>query len=282
MTEATILLQELGFGDYEARAYVALLRRSPLNGYELAKASGIPRANIYAVLHKLEERGAVVRVDETTGARFAPVPATELVRRLGHRVQDALQAAHTALAAVSAPTEQAQIGTVRGYGALLEHARSLINATQERLLVAIWPDEARALAAPLVEAEARGVNVLTLCLTACPTPCGGCRGQIHPYRTVSTASRWLVLASDGAEVLAGEVGPREDTLAARTQQALLVELVSGYIRHSIALAAVLQDLGSHPDRVLGPNTQATLRALASGGRSYDWLQHLRLLLDEQA
>ncbi len=63
MTEATTLLQELGFGDYEARAYVALLQRSPINGYELAKASGVPRANIYAVLQKLAERGAVVRVD---------------------------------------------------------------------------------------------------------------------------------------------------------------------------------------------------------------------------
>lgn len=68
--DAATLLQQLGFGDYEARAYVALLQRSPLNGYELAKSSGIPRANIYAVLQKLEERNAVVRLDTPTGSRY--------------------------------------------------------------------------------------------------------------------------------------------------------------------------------------------------------------------
>ena len=281
MTDATTLLQELGFGDYEARAYVALLQRSPINGYELAKASGIPRANVYAVLQKLEERGAVVRSDEASGARFAPVPATELIRRLGHQVQDVLQAAQAALDTVSSSTEQAQIWTVRGYTALLEHARSLIDATRERLLVAIWPEEARSLAAPLAEAEARGVKVTTLCLTACPTPCGGCRGQIHPYRTVlEPTSRWLVLVPDGANVLAGEVSLSEETLAVRTHQGLLVELVSGYIRHSIALAAVLHDLGGRPDDVLGPDTYATLRALAAGP-SAGWLEHLRHLLGER-
>ena len=279
MTEATALLQELGFGDYEARAYVALLQHNPANGYELAKASGIPRANVYAVLQKLEERGAVVRSATPAGVRYAPVPPAELIRRLGHRVQDLLQTAQGALDDLSGPHDQADIWNVRGYTALLEHARSLIDATQERLLVAIWPEEARALAAPLAQAEARGAQVTTLCLTACPTPCGGCRGQIYPYRTVlEPSNRWLVLVPDGAEALAGEIGPREETLAVRTHQGLLVELVSGYIRHSIALAAVLQDLGGHLDDLLTPQTHATLDALGPGRPDTGWLEHMRQLL----
>ena len=73
MADITALLQQLGFSEYEARAYLALLQRNPLNGYELAKVSGLPRANVYAVLQKLEERGAVVRLDMPSGARYAPV-----------------------------------------------------------------------------------------------------------------------------------------------------------------------------------------------------------------
>jgi sugar-specific transcriptional regulator TrmB len=34
MTDITALLQQLGFSKYEARAYLALLQRNPLNGYE--------------------------------------------------------------------------------------------------------------------------------------------------------------------------------------------------------------------------------------------------------
>src|ERR687883_305292 len=97
MAEIVELLRQLGFGDYESRAYVALLQRSPLNGYELAKASGLPRANVYAVLQKLEERGAVVRLDMPSGIRYAPVAAAELTERIASRFQDVLRAAEQAL-----------------------------------------------------------------------------------------------------------------------------------------------------------------------------------------
>ena len=39
MKDTAQVLQRLGFGDYEARAYTALLQRSPMTGYEIAKHS---------------------------------------------------------------------------------------------------------------------------------------------------------------------------------------------------------------------------------------------------
>jgi HTH-type transcriptional regulator, sugar sensing transcriptional regulator len=50
-------LQQLGFTEYEARAYVALLQRYPVNGATVAKLAHLPRANVYDVLSKLEARG---------------------------------------------------------------------------------------------------------------------------------------------------------------------------------------------------------------------------------
>ncbi|MBI4496931.1 MAG: TrmB family transcriptional regulator [Chloroflexi bacterium] len=279
MADAVALLQQLGFGEYEARAYVALLQRSPLNGYELAKASGLPRANVYAVLQKLEERGAVVRVETPAGVRYASVPPSELTRRLGNSFQETLEAAQRLLVVMTSPAEYEYVGNLRGYPLLLEHARSLLDATQERLLVAIWPQEASALAEPLAQAEQRGVEITTLCLEACPSECGGCRGRIYRYRVAPDyAARWLVLVPDGAEVLAGEIGPNQEALAVRTRQRLLVELASWYTRHSIALAAVLRDLGGRLDGLLGPETQAMLASVGPGGRGSGWLEHMRRLL----
>lgn len=51
------LVQRLGFGGHEARAYLALLPCAQMTGYELARALGVPRANVYDVLPRLEERG---------------------------------------------------------------------------------------------------------------------------------------------------------------------------------------------------------------------------------
>ncbi|MGH7546015.1 MAG: TrmB family transcriptional regulator, partial [Gemmatimonadota bacterium] len=105
MSRLVDLLQELGFSEYESRAYVALLAKSPLTGYQVAKASKVPRANVYAVLQKLEDRGAVLRVDTSAGLRYAPVAPEELTRRLGSRFERALSAARTAMAEASKPRE---------------------------------------------------------------------------------------------------------------------------------------------------------------------------------
>ena len=90
MTDVTALLQQLGFSEYEARAYLALVQRNPLNGYELAKVSGLPRANIYAVLQKLEERGAAVRLDLPNRTRYAPIAPTELTKQVATRFHQTL------------------------------------------------------------------------------------------------------------------------------------------------------------------------------------------------
>jgi DNA-binding MarR family transcriptional regulator len=279
MADITGLLQQLGFSEYEARAYLALVQRNPLNGYELAKVSGLPRANVYAVLQKLEERGAVVRLDMESGARYAPVAPTELTQRIASRFQDTLSAAQRALEDLAAPPASAYVWNVQGYAALLEHAHTLIEATQERLLVAIGRQEASALAEPMARAEARGVAVTTLCLDECPAECGGCRGTIcRSCAVANEGQQWLVLVSDEAEALAGEIGPQDDVLAVRTRQQLQVNLANWYIRHSVTLTAVLSDLSRREDQVLEPETRALLRSVDAPNRRGGWLDQLRALV----
>lgn len=278
MDDPVGLLQQLGFGEYEARAYAALLQRSPITGYELAKMSGIPRANVYAVLQKLEERNAVLRVEGPEGTRYAPVPPAELMERLNNRFEHILEAARLSLDAIAVPAEHEYVWNIRGYSALIEHASALIDAAQEHLLVAVWPEEARAVAERLALAEARGVAVTTLCLAVCPKECGGCRGSIYRYRVApEERNRWLVLVPDGAEVLASEISSGEETLAVRTHQRLLVDLAFWYIRHSIALAAVLTDLGDRLPHLLDAETRAILESLGPDG---GWLEHMRALLSQ--
>ncbi len=235
--EVTELLRRLGFAEYEARAYVALLRRSPLNGYEAAKLSGVPRADIYSVLQRLEERGAALRLDTEGGTRYAPVPPADVLARLQARFEEAAEAARRSLEEVEAPPEYEYVGNARGYELLLEHARALVDGARRQLLIALGPRESEALAEELSRAEARGVEITTLCLHACPEECGHCRGRVHRHRVApEDSARWLVLVPDQSEVLAGEVGDDGEALAVRTRQPLLVGLSTWYLRHSIALA----------------------------------------------
>lgn len=282
ITDPVMNLQQLGFSKYEAQGYIALLQRHPLNGYELAKLSGVPRANIYGILQKLEERGAVIRYETPDGVRYAPVPAEELIQRLRDHYQETLEDTEHALNQVGRPTEYEYVGNIQGYPALLEQAGALLHTTQKRLLVAIWPPEAVNLTEPLAQAEERGVEITTLCLAVCLQECGGCRGRIYRYRVApEQRQRWLVLVPDRAEVLAGEIGPGKETLAIRTRQRLLVELATWYIRHSIAVAAILDDLGNRLGELLKAETRSVLAAIDANGQGEGWLEYMIWLADRQ-
>ena len=272
-------LRELGFSQYEAQAYLCLLQAGKtLSGYEAAKASGVPRPNIYPILQKLEERGAVIRVDSLEGVRYAPLASDELIRRLREHFHASLEAAEESLSALSRRVEPEQVWNARGYGALLEHARSFIQGAQRRLLLAVWPEEAKALGEDVRRASERGVEVTTLCMAGCQQECGNCRGNIHRYPLLAEQpSRWLVLVPDECEVLAGEIQEAGDAILVRTRQKLLVDLAAGYIRHSIALAALVTDLGERLDGLLSPQTQAMIDSLHEGSQG-GWLQQMRRLL----
>ena len=275
-------LQQLGFSQYEAQAYIALLQRSPLTGYELAKVSGIPRPNIYPVLARLEERGAVVRLEDAGGTHYAPVAADELVARLQSQLHFSLEAARSSLSQIGQVTEHEHIWNTRGYPAMLEHAQSVVDGAEAELLVAVWPQEAEALGASISSAEKRGVRVSTLCLAGCANECGHCRGQVHRYPVAPRLQeRWLVLIPDQHEILAGEIKPAGETLAVRTCQNMLVSLSTWYIRHSIALAAVLRDAGDQIEALLTPETRHVLESVGPGGAEGGWLEHMRQLLAQK-
>lgn len=270
-------LQALGFSEYEARAYVGLLRFGPLNGYELAKRTGLPRANVYEVLARLEERGAVLRSATPGGLRYRAVDPEELLARLRDATERRLERARQALRRVTPPPEDAWLWNLEGYAAVLDHARAQVEGAQRHLWIALSPPEAAALQASVARAEGRGVRVVTLCLDACGTPCGGCRGTVHRYRVPPERdARWLVVVTDDEEVFAAEVTSPDRAHGVRARNRLLVELVAWYMRYSVALGRALEEAGVPPDRMASP--ERVLRRLRAEGRVPGWLAHLVRLL----
>jgi hypothetical protein len=82
------------------------------------------------------------------------------------------------------------------------------------------------------------------------------------------------MVPDRAEVLTGEIGPGEEALAVRTRQRLLVELATWYIRHSLAVAAIVSDLGSRLGELLKAETQSILSSIDPGEQGAGWLEHM--------
>lgn len=259
------LLQELGFSDYEARAYVALIGNGVSNGYEVAKAAGMPRANVYTVLERLVERGGARRLDTADGVRYAAVRPAQLLRRLDRRHRRTLAAVEKALAALEQADEAAPVFNLRNDDELMAQARSIIDGARKELLVAIQPPEAAALASHLREARERGVAITTLCMQACDGECGGCQGRIHRYDLASAhGGRWLLLVDDEVRALAGEI-TEAGASAVLTRQRLIVDLVAAYIRQSLALAILTDDVGDRFEGLLSGPAREALDALQPDG-----------------
>ena len=276
---ATDLLVPLGFSRYEAQAYTALLRKSPMNGYELAKASGVPRPNIYEVLARLEERGAVMRVEDASGSQFVPIASDELVQRLRRSFERNLRAAETSLEAIRGESRWEAVMNTRGRDAVIALAQDVIRASRHELLLAVWPQEAELLEEDIEAVEAKGTKITTLCLAGCSQPCGHCHGEIFRHRVdPGRPTRWLVLAADKSEVLEVELRG-DDAMAVRSRQRLLVELAVWYIRHTVALAALMKDVEATDRGRLSPETIKVLKTIGIGESGHQWFDELREILD---
>jgi DNA-binding transcriptional ArsR family regulator len=275
-------LAQLGFGEYEARAYLGLLAHSPVNGYELARQSGVPRGSIYGTLARLEEKGAVTRLEESDGTLFAPVAPDQLLQQFAGRFQRTLGYLERRLEELAKldQGEPDQVWNMRGYGSVVDHARALTGSAQSRLSLAVWPQESAALSDDTAAAAARGVDVRTLCLANCPQECRHCRGHVHRYDLASPEDkRWLVLIPDGREVLAAEISDvGASASAVRTRQRLLVDLAESYIRQSIALAAITSDLQSGLVSGLSTETRDVLASLQPAAGVAGWLREFWQLL----
>ena len=269
------VLQQLGFTVYEARAYVALVSGGEFNGYALAKASGIPRANIYAVAEKLVQRGAAQRVERAAGAAYVAIEPNALLRDMEVERRKVMGEARHALSRLSPERHTPAVLNLRG-DEVLQRATRLIAATTTSLRIALQPSEAAHLAIPLREARERGVAITTLCLEGCEVECGGCAGNIHRcHLAPAGGTRWLLIVSDGRAALLGYFADSGVT-AVFTQQSLVVELTGAYIQQSTTLAILGSELAGRFEGLLSAETRGVLDGLYPTG---DFLAYMRELSD---
>lgn len=237
--DAIAALGALGLSDYEARTYVVLVRQGALTGYEVAKHSGIPRANAYSALERLERRHMVAAISEDGVTRYAARPPSEFLDRMRRERDRTIERASSALARLKGEQHEIPVINLRGYETALERAAGAVDSARHDLLLALHPPESKYLMDPVERAMERGVDVTTLCMAGCETECGACRGQLYRY-TVDRPeeAHWLLVVADRLRVIASEVRA-SGTSAIDASQTLIAELAGAYIRNTIALAKLL-------------------------------------------
>lgn len=272
MEEAVSTLQELGFSKYEAQAYVGLLRAAPVNGYGLAKRSGVPRSMVYEVLGKLLDRGAAHAVPGEP-VRYAPVPAGELIGRLKRRSDERLDRLEGSLGSVEQAQAVNAIRHVRGEGSVLEEIFSLVERAREELWLSMWAAQVPPLTDAVLAAERRGVRVFSMLFEAPAATLG--RTFHHDYMPPDVVSARMggklsVAARDGEEVVVAEFGASASPWAVSARDPALVMVATEYLRHDVMIAAIQREFGAERLDTLWRGDPDLLRVV-SGERHIDSL-----------
>ena len=214
MSDLVERLVEIGFTEYEAKAYVALLRLGPASGYQVAKESRVPRSTIYEVLAKLVMRGAVLTQSFAEQVRYVPVPPDRFLSRMRREFEDNIDALVDGLMdTAGTPTAPGGTWNLAGRHNLLAYARQMIEQAQHEVALLVGDDDELDLLLPQLQAaQERGIALVVIS----PTPCEAGDVPVRVHRRGpglrQAIGHGFTLVADGREALMGEVDRSESAV----------------------------------------------------------------------
>ncbi len=201
----------LGFTEYEAKAYVALLQLGTATGYQIAKESGVPRSMVYESLSKLAARGAVLTQSLAETVRYAPVPPEQLLSRMRRELDDQVEALSRDLMAVA--TSGVSTGgtwNLSGRQNILAYARQMIERAEHEIALSFGDDDELDELLPRLQ-EAHGRRLSLVVVSTVPYDAGRVPVVVYPLgqQLRQAIGHGLTLIVDGREALVGEVDRSE-------------------------------------------------------------------------
>ncbi len=232
-------LARLGLSQPEARAYLVVLRKSPITGYEVAKQSGISRGQIYETLGRLEALGAV---QTTLDRKYIAVPFRDFSKNKLASMRAAIDTVEELLPQLASNRGEAA-HIVYGYSNLVTRSLEIVRGAVGNIFLACFPEELEQLATELVEADQRGVDITILCY-----------GEFeHPGLTIvhhrgtfvvrtGNGGRSFHLVADRRAGLMGVVRDAEDTSALWSQNEYFCTSVMKYVAADAAILRIFEVL----------------------------------------
>lgn len=262
-------LQRLGMSGYEAKAYVALVAAgSPLNGYEVAKRSGVPRSTVYETLAKLVGRGAAyeVRAGEAS-VGYVSLPPASLLDRLRREFDQSMDALRAELPEVASPPQVRLIHNLAGRSSLLARAEDVVAAARKDVFMSGWPSEIDALKPVVRRAEADGAEVSVVLFGDDSEPIG----QVTRHRfsepevvLENLGCRLLVVSADREQAVIGGL-VNGDAWGVYTDDPAVVLVAVEYVRHDIAMHLIAEKLAPADFESFWASEPALLRLRADHG-----------------
>lgn len=150
-------LKELGFNSYEAKVYLALLKKYPATGYELAQTADIPQSRAYDALKSLVSSSVAFSSDDKP-RKYSPISPKELTQRFKRRVNSTIDYLEKKLPDVKEDYNE-PIHTILRYENIISKAKEVISNARYSIYIELWSNEYKHLEKDLTDAYDRGVDI---------------------------------------------------------------------------------------------------------------------------
>jgi HTH-type transcriptional regulator, sugar sensing transcriptional regulator len=243
------LLGELGFSQYEARAYIGLMGQEPQTGYALAVRTQIPQPKVYETLRRLEIKRAVA-CTSMSPAKYVAVAPERLVAALSDQYERRIEEVRVGLEELhgaNKPAEWRVLESLGSWPAIAKRVRSMLGRAERHAYVSLHSDQLDDLADTLTAADRAGVRCDVLCFGHGSLQLDNGRFLQHSstdgvvYRHHQARHVAVVVDRQSAVWALAEDGKRWESLVGIDP--LLAAVVKGYIRHDMYVQQIFADFG---------------------------------------
>jgi sugar-specific transcriptional regulator TrmB len=254
-------LTEIGFTEYEAKVYIALLSDHPATGYQISKDSGVPRSMVYETLSRLVTRGAVLESSEDRTTLYRPVSPQVLLDRHEERQMHLIDDLREALQTVYTDTSEEHVWSIRSKSAVFSYAKKMLSEAQTEIYMVLNDAALADLREEITAASDRGV-ALGILLTGQDS---FSRGNVawHPplESELQGLTNTLMLVADQVEVLIADLG--QETRATITNSNNLVLISRQFIWMELFAQRIYRQLGTDMIERLGPEDREIFESFMS-------------------
>jgi HTH-type transcriptional regulator, sugar sensing transcriptional regulator len=250
--ELIAALIRLGFSQYEAQAYTALVGQQPMNGSEVSKRAGMPPSKVYETLARLEAKGAVL-VNHSEPIRYSAVPHTDVLASLKARFDADLDTASAVLDQLPAADEPGLVWSLHNKDAIDLAFIRVITGARASIFAGIWDEELDQLGPHLEAASQRGIETHVAIygkrtLTGPRTyDLGKCGASM---RLRFSGCRLAVVVADDSDTAVAEFGDRTPDEAVLTTNRVTSLLAMEYVKADISGCLLINALGEAEYRQL--------------------------------
>ena len=260
-------LKEIGLNTYEAKVYLALLKKYPATGYEISKFADIPQSRAYDTLKALEN-AQVVMSSNTKPITYTPIKPKELTKRYRRKITSTLDFLEKKLPNVKEDHLE-PILTVNGSDAIREKIIEIIKNAKKEIYLEIWSQDFKYIEQTLLEGYNRGLDIKIVgydefeCVFGTVFKHSGAREIEH-----SIGGRMVFITADNNEGLFGKTESKkyEHVTSIWTKNSDIVFLLKEFIVHDMYLIDIESQFPEQlryfygkgwkrlKDKVLSPNT----------------------------